>query len=107
MWIPLTDQMPRGRCVFLFVRFVQLWANRKSADTLDRPKTRKHPPPSRLFWSLQFVRVANQKEAAIAARNMVDFVEATIEMISINLADEEKGLDPYEKAVGGEWRELW
>lgn len=52
---------------------------------------------------VQFVRVANQKEAAIAARNMVDFVEATIEMISINLADEEKGQDAYEKAVGGEW----
>lgn len=57
----------------------------------------------RVFRFVQFVRVANQKEAAIAARNMVDFVEATIEMISINLADEEKGQDAYEKAVGGEW----
>ena len=49
--------------------------------------------PASVVFLVQFVRVANQKEAANAARNMVDFVEATIEMISINLADEEKGQD--------------
>ena len=63
--------------------------------------------PASVVFLVQFVRVANQKEAANAARNMVDFVEATIEMISINLADEEKGQDAYEKAVGGEWWGLW
>lgn len=52
----------------------------------------------------QFVRVANQKEGATAARTMVEFVQSTIDMVSMNMADSEKNEDPYDKAIGGETR---
>lgn len=45
--------------------------------------------------------MANQKEAANSARAIVDFVQSTLDMISINLQDSDKEAKAFEKAVGG------
>lgn len=53
-------------------------------------------------YDRQYVRVANAKEAAKAAKSMVNFVKSTIEMVAMTMDDDEQGMDPYDKAIGGE-----
>ncbi|CBJ30096.1 IAP100 protein [Ectocarpus siliculosus] len=49
----------------------------------------------------QYVRVANQKEGAKAARGMAAFVQSTLDMVSINVTDDETGEKTYNLVIGG------
>ncbi|CAM9350904.1 unnamed protein product, partial [Scytosiphon promiscuus] len=49
----------------------------------------------------QYVRVANQKEAAKAARGLASFVQSTIDMVSINVSDDDTGDKAYKMVIGG------
>lgn len=46
--------------------------------------------------------MANQKEGAKAARGMAAFVQSTLDMVSINVADDETGEKTYSMVIGGE-----
>ncbi|CAM9178612.1 unnamed protein product [Pylaiella littoralis] len=48
----------------------------------------------------QYVRVANEKEGAKAARSLAEFVQKTIDMVSINVADDDTGDKAYGLIVG-------
>eukprot|EP00752_Nemacystus_decipiens_P017831 g15987.t1 len=48
----------------------------------------------------KYVRVANQKEAAKAARGMADFVQKTMDMVSINVTDDDTGDKTYKMVIG-------
>ncbi|CAM9923832.1 unnamed protein product, partial [Hapterophycus canaliculatus] len=49
----------------------------------------------------QYVRVANQKEAAKAARGLASFVQSTIDMVSINVTEDNTGEKAYKMIIGG------
>lgn len=63
------------------------------------------PAPEYIFHHFrhrQFVRVANAKEAAKAARNMVVFVKGTLDLAAMTMGEDAKRADPYKVAIGGE-----
>lgn len=55
---------------------------------------------------MQYVRVANQKEAAKAARGLASFVQSTIDMVSINVTDDDTGNKAYNMIIGGKQKAL-